>query len=251
MNTSNSNSAERNKMSRDHTSDNNKGNIHLFIASLSKETAASNNVNTAIDKTSINNQQQRPSSSANNSTAILAVMMIDLQMHSSNKLACTSNTSTSVEEPNFGSATFKDVNVDEQGQPIGMFGILWEDITQKALRPLGKSFDIWGYSNLRKQVFINAICAAYINRDLQGSRNNMPTRKQRQRLTGWSTSSSLMNLQETCLVVLVTLELRQSFTQVIHATIVDFGLESRLVSKCLTLFMIRYSFHKISTLPRS
>ena len=35
--------------------------------------------------------------------------------------------------PSFNSATFKDVDVDEQGQPIGMFGLLWKDINQKDL----------------------------------------------------------------------------------------------------------------------
>ena len=63
------------------------------------------------------------------------------------------------------------------------FGFLWKDINQKALRPSGTSFNIQSYSTLlRKQVFNDAICAAYINTsDLYGDgSNNKPTRKQKQ-----------------------------------------------------------------------
>ena len=81
----------------------------------------------------------------------------------------------------FKSATFKDVDLDEQQQPIGLFGIPWNAISQRSLsRLLGKSFNIQGYSNFKKQQLIDAISEAYINRDLYGDGSNTSTRKQRQ-----------------------------------------------------------------------
>jgi len=71
---------------------------------------------------------------------------------------CSSSSNTNrPSTPYFGSAKFKDVNVDEEGRPIGLFGVPWKNITVKSLRPLGKSLKIRGYSNLSKKDFINAI----------------------------------------------------------------------------------------------
>ena len=122
--------------------------------------------------------------SANSSAATAAAM--DSQNDSTTTPISTTNNPNnankmSVVENNFEAATFKEVDVNEQGQPIGLFGIPWKDINQKALRPLGKLFNILDYSNMRKKQFIDAIAAAYINRDLNGNGNNVTTlRKQRQ-----------------------------------------------------------------------
>ena len=84
--------------------------------------------------------------------------------------------------PDFNSAIFKDhVDVDEKSHPIGMFGIPWTGISQKALQSLGKSFNVCGYSSMKKQEVIDVISATYINRELYETGNSrsskQPTRK--------------------------------------------------------------------------
>ena len=66
--------------------------------------------------------------------------------------------------PNFSSATLKDIDVNEEGSPIGLFGVQWKNIAVKSLRPVGRLLNNRGYSNMSKKDFIQAISLAYLNR---------------------------------------------------------------------------------------
>ena len=82
-----------------------------------------------------------------------------------NNKSTKSTTSTNrPSTPNFSSATLKDIDVNEEGSPIGLFGVQWKNIAVKSLRPVGRLLNNRGYSNMSKKDFIQAISLAYLNR---------------------------------------------------------------------------------------
>ena len=98
---------------------------------------------------------------------------------SSNNNNSTNNTNRP-STTNFASAMLKDVNVDEEGRPIGLFGEPWKNITVKSRRPFGMLLNIRGYSNMSKKDFIHAISLAYVNRDIYEANDDViSTRKTR------------------------------------------------------------------------
>jgi len=119
----------------------------------------------------------------NNESDVRSNSNVNEEVDEDSSSSCSSNNSNSNSNrpstPCFGTANFEDFNVDEEGRLIGLFGVPWKNITVKSLRPLGKSLNIRGYSNLSKNSFINAISFAYNNRNIYSTDVDASTRKTR------------------------------------------------------------------------
>ena len=83
----------------------------------------------------------------------------------------------------YKTAWFDNVNVDNNGNPLGLFSIPWNKIKGKDLRPLAKLFGVRNYGQMKKEILIERLIATFVNKDLYDAEtqsNNQSSRRQKQ-----------------------------------------------------------------------
>ena len=81
---------------------------------------------------------------------------------------------------NYKNTSFDNVDVDNDGNPLGLFGIPWNKIKGKDLRPLAKSFGVRNYGQMKKEILIKRLVAAFINKDMYDAEAKDSSRRQKQ-----------------------------------------------------------------------